>query len=81
MGPEISWTAWNSSPEKKGVKAQFTDFMEALGAPYTKDFPGGSGGKASAYNAGDPGSIPGGPVIRTLCFHCREQEFHHWSGD
>ena len=23
------------------------------------DFPGGSGGKASAYNAGDPGSIPG----------------------
>ena len=27
------------------------------------DFPGGSDGKASAYNAGDPGSIPwlGGP--------------------
>ena len=24
-----------------------------------KDFPGGSDGKASAYNAGDPGSIPG----------------------
>ena len=23
------------------------------------DFPGGSNGKASAYNAGDPGSIPG----------------------
>ena len=23
------------------------------------DFPGGSEGKASAYNAGDPGSIPG----------------------
>ena len=23
------------------------------------DFPGGSHGKASAYNAGDPGSIPG----------------------
>ena len=23
-----------------------------------KDFPGGSDGKASAYNAGDPGSIP-----------------------
>ena len=22
-------------------------------------FPGGSGGKESAYNAGDPGSIPG----------------------
>ena len=24
-----------------------------------KDFPGGSDGKASAYNVGDPGSIPG----------------------
>ena len=27
--------------------------------PPIRDFPGGSGGKASAYNAGDPGSIPG----------------------
>ena len=26
---------------------------------YIHDFPGGSDGKASAYNAGDPGSIPG----------------------
>ena len=25
----------------------------------TKGFPGGSDGKASVYNAGDPGSIPG----------------------
>ena len=24
-----------------------------------RDFPGGSDGKASAYNVGDPGSIPG----------------------
>ena len=24
-----------------------------------KNFPGGSDGKTSAYNAGDPGSIPG----------------------
>ena len=24
-----------------------------------KDFPGGSDGKVSAYNVGDPGSIPG----------------------
>ena len=24
-----------------------------------RDFPGGSDGKASTYNAGDPGSIPG----------------------
>ena len=59
MGPEISWTAWNSSPEKKRVKASLQISVEALGAPYTKDFPGGSGSKASAYNAGDSGSIPG----------------------
>ena len=26
------------------------------------DFPGGSDGKASAYNAGDPGSIPGSGI-------------------
>ena len=26
---------------------------------FLTDFPGGSGGKASAYNVGDPGSIPG----------------------
>ena len=26
---------------------------------YDRDFPGGSDGKASAYNAGDPGSVPG----------------------
>ena len=25
----------------------------------TRGFPGGSDGKASAYNAGEPGSIPG----------------------
>ena len=27
--------------------------------PLSYHFPGGSDGKASAYNAGDPGSIPG----------------------
>ena len=27
--------------------------------PICVGFPGGSDGKASAYNAGDPGSIPG----------------------
>ena len=27
--------------------------------PLVEDFPGGSDGKASAYNEGDPGSIPG----------------------
>ena len=28
-------------------------------APHAQDFPGGSDGKASAYNAGNPGLIPG----------------------
>ena len=35
---------------------------ETLLGVYTNlpiDFPGGSEGKVSAYNAGDPGSIPG----------------------
>ena len=30
-----------------------------LGIPSVQDFPGGSDGKASACNTGDPGSIPG----------------------
>ena len=29
------------------------------GPLFKKDFPSGSDGKAPAYNAGDPGSIPG----------------------
>ena len=35
---------------------------ETLSGVYTNlpmDFPGGSDGKMSAYNEGDPGSIPG----------------------
>ena len=35
------------------LRSHFKDHL------YTFDFPGGSDGKASAYNAGDPGSIPG----------------------
>ena len=34
----------------RGFKAGYASLM---------DFPGGADGKASAYNAGDPGSIPG----------------------
>ena len=33
--------------------------MKILFIYHTGGFPGGSEGKASAYNAGDPGSIPG----------------------
>ena len=38
---------------------------ETLSGVYTDpplDFPGGSDGKASAYNAGDPGSTPGSGI-------------------
>ena len=34
-------------------------FQTSLIPWWVLDFPGGSDGKASAYNAGDPGSIPG----------------------
>ena len=33
--------------------------MQIIPLLQQKDFPGGADGKASAYNAGDPGSIPG----------------------
>ena len=33
--------------------------MKLKDAYSLEDFPGGSDGKASVYNAGDPGSIPG----------------------
>ena len=37
---------------------------------YCEDFPGGSDGKASAYNAGDLGSIPGsGPLEKEMATH------------
>ena len=38
-----------------------------------KDFAGGSDGKASVYNAGDPGSIPGleYPLEKEMAIHSR----------
>ena len=36
------------------------------------DFPGGSDGKASVYNAGDPGSIPGEGNGNQLQYYCLE---------
>ena len=27
------------------------------------------------------GDFPGGPVVRTLCFHCRGHRFDPWSGN
>ena len=41
------------------MKAPGPHHRTAREFPMPSDFPGGSNGKASAYNAGDPGSIPG----------------------
>ena len=37
----------------------------------SKDFPGGSDSKASAYNVGDPGAIPGleSPLEKEIATH------------
>ena len=48
--------------------------MHIFGLSYTQiDFPGGSDGKASVYNAGDPGSIPGweDPLEKEMAIHSR----------
>ena len=50
------------------------------------DFPGGSDGKASAYNVGDPGLIPGlgrplgGNGNKEIChdWKCFQDERHFW---
>ena len=49
----LSPLAWGSSPELQGGGLGLWDFGALLAA-----FLGGSDGKASAYNVGDPGSIP-----------------------
>ena len=38
---------------------QNSTYMDYLKQSNSLDFPGGSDSKASAYNEGDPGSIPG----------------------
>ena len=42
-----------------------------LKSNHLSDFPGGSDGKASVYNAGDPGSIPGreDPLEKEMAIH------------
>ena len=44
---------------KKGNLTKIHYKNKKLVMTFIKDFPGGSDGKASAYNAGDWGSIPG----------------------
>ena len=42
-----------------GLNEGFQRGRKLKACSYFLDFPGGSDGKASVYNAGDPGSIPG----------------------
>ena len=51
-GTKMLQTVWHGQKEtnKKMKQSEKTGF---------EDFPGGSDGKVSAYNAGEPGSIPG----------------------
>ena len=28
----------------------------------------------------DPRDLPGGPVVKTACFHCKGHRFNPWSG-
>ena len=70
LGCPRDLAAVNSAAESFGVHA-FLQFClhiflgEGIAGAFSflffffKDFPGGSDGKASAYNAGDPGLIPG----------------------
>jgi len=44
---------------KKGRAESFYLIYQLYYVPCNMDFPGGSDGKVSAYNVGDPGSIPG----------------------
>ena len=49
--------AWQATVQ--GVARSRTRLSDFTSPHLTSDFPGGSDGKASAYNAGDQGSIPG----------------------
>ena len=54
---KIPWTEKRSRLQSMG--SQRVGHNWATSVPLLYDFPSGSDGKASAYNAGDPGSIPG----------------------
>ena len=54
----------NYALEKPRALCKRREFLKNVANYYVfidkpMDFPGGSDGKASVYNAGDPGSIPG----------------------
>ena len=49
---------WRDDSDKRSSPLSFQVTLDTLHSPI-QDFPGGSDGKASIYNAGDPGLIPG----------------------
>ena len=49
---------WRDDSDKRSSPLSFQVALDTLHSPI-QDFPGGSDGKASVYNAGDPGLIPG----------------------
>ena len=49
----------NSRSREREKKRSYMKVSYISASFANTDFPGGSNGKASVYNAGDPGSIPG----------------------
>ena len=63
-GSVLEWHWWESF----GVQwlSEGNEKKIDMNTIYSRGFPGDSGGKESACNAGDPGSIPGSPVCCSM---------------
>ena len=59
MTEQLNWTDLSTYFVKNLKQHPARVFYYILDLPFLLDFPGGSDGKASVYDAGDPGSIPG----------------------
>ena len=63
LWPHGLYSPWNSPGQNTGVGSlsilQGIFLTQELNQDLLNCFPGGSGGKVSAWNGGDPGSIPG----------------------
>ena len=60
IGCDLQSLCGSSSPEHRQCSELSLGWQQVgIHEAFTDNFPGGSDGKASAYNAGDPGSIPG----------------------
>ena len=79
VGCDLQSLRGSNSPEHRQYSELSLGWQQVvIYEAFTDSFPGGSDGKASAYSAGDPGSIPGlgrspgeGNVI-TLQYSCLE---------